>query len=702
MDGARNLIAYYSSNDKEAVMAVLGNGGIKRPLMDWQFERCSNRRPIVSTKNGKLSGFNGIMPVNIWLDGKCVDAAWSCDFIVSPDCRRQGIGRQLKAALDADWPFLMALGISRVGQLALRTAGWVPFHGPKRYSRVLIGHDWRHRLVAEFQRATYLIMGKIRRKKLAPFTITRSDKLPAKKQVDSLLQAVIDDYDGCVIRDWDYLDWRYAQAPYHGYYFLHVYEETTLVGLGVVGETDSQLSFVDYLGPYGKSAIKIALVEYVISTAEKKERLNCTTSDKDLQRALLRSGFLPVRQGRIAFHVRDNRKAALPKPKHWFLMGGDSDSEMLAQARNCWAQLSISIWDDALFDQSEAEWDDLANRSNANPLFMKWQWQHTWWREFGLPNKHKLHIIAVRDRSMRLIALAPFYWRERSVYGVRTTRLEALGNLWQGPATMRSEYLEPLVDPHWLEPATTAIAESLATKPIFDDLVFSDVPLSSRNANQLLLTLQGKWSTRQLVRIREDETRFIVLPNEFGDYLSALGGNTRRRLFGRRKYLNDIGSVSRKYATSDSLSHYFELLNDFHVRRWGKPAFVGPTLTFHLTLAAHLLSKKQLRLSKISVDGRDVSVLYNAISGDREYNLQMGFDETFHGGKLSLGILHLGYAIEESIDNEIRIFDLLAGAGKTEHYKYRITNSGTQLCRWHVIRPRWLRSIYALRHAARQ
>ena len=346
---------------------------------------------------------------------------------------------------------------------------------------------------------------------------------------------------------------------------------------------------------------------------------------------------------------------------------------------------------------SRNEWDDLRARANADPLFMSWLWQSTWWGHFGSHNRLHLHIIAVRNNRNRLVAIAPFCKRKHKVHGVSTTRLETLGNLWQGPQTMRSEYMEPLIDPDWLEPATSAIAELLFKMGSVDELLLPDCPVTSQSSNLLFAKLKSRWFVRKIVRIGEDETRYSKLPNGFDDYLANLGPNTRRRFYGRRKLAAQIGEVAIELADISTITSYFDDLNSFHIERWGQPVFEGTRLAFHIELAVELLDLGHLRLTRLTIAGNTISILYNIIAGDREYNFQMGFDQDFLKGKLSPGLLHLGYALEKAMMENRAEFDLLAGAGKNELYKLRITDSGVQLCTWHAVRPLWRQAVYKIR-----
>ena len=93
-------LEHYNLMDRDEVLSLLANAGFKRFLIDWQFENCSDGAPIVAKEDSRIIGFNGVMPVKVQCMGNEIAAAWSCDFIVSPRFRRQGIGAALKQKLD--------------------------------------------------------------------------------------------------------------------------------------------------------------------------------------------------------------------------------------------------------------------------------------------------------------------------------------------------------------------------------------------------------------------------------------------------------------------------------------------------------------------------------------------------------------------------------------------------------------------------
>ena len=67
----------------------------------------------------------------------------------------------------------------------------------------------------------------------------------------------------------------------------------------------------------------------------------------------------------------------------------------------------IETWTEERFSASRADWQELLVRSDADPLFMSWDWQWRWWKHVGRRMGSELVLIAVLDGNSRLRALAP-------------------------------------------------------------------------------------------------------------------------------------------------------------------------------------------------------------------------------------------------------------------------------------------------------
>jgi CelD/BcsL family acetyltransferase involved in cellulose biosynthesis len=169
--------------------------------------------------------------------------------------------------------------------------------------------------------------------------------------------------------------------------------------------------------------------------------------------------------------------------------------------------------------------------------------------------------------------------------------------------------------------------------------------------------------------------------------------NLRRRLEGH-------GSFRLEQVDSDEIAASLAELNYLHQLRWNKPAFSGKRLAFHVDLARHLADTAELALSRLRVGKEVVSVLYDIRKGVRQYNIKMAFDPNF-SGRLSLGLIHLGYAMESAADRGVRVYDFLAGPGQKNDYKRHLGQTRCELSSVQVLRGAVLPSLYRRYDGAR-
>src|SRR5712692_8540819 len=91
------------------------------------------------------------------------------------------------------------------------------------------------------------------------------------------------------------------------------------------------------------------------------------------------------------------------------------------------------IEDVEAFRRLRTEWNDLLAASDADCVFLTWEWLFTWWKHFGAGLR--LAILAVRDRG-ELVGIAPLALRRRLGFPV----LEFLGSGLVG-----SDYVDVIV-----------------------------------------------------------------------------------------------------------------------------------------------------------------------------------------------------------------------------------------------------------------
>ncbi len=340
------------------------------------------------------------------------------------------------------------------------------------------------------------------------------------------------------------------------------------------------------------------------------------------------------------------------------------------------------------FSSAERDWQQLLDASDADPLFLSWHWMYDWWQRFHRPGD-RLRLIAAY-RGDRLIGLAPLYQAQaRYLRGLLPVqRLQFLGTGIRRNAGLRSEYLGFILDREQRDAALDALLGALGELDGWQEACFQDVP----SENPLTNRLDTLGKRRELSRLRAYP---IDTSSRFEDYLASLGRNTRLKLYNRRKLLNSLGQVELR--PGRDLNQLIDILNKFDMERFGYA-----TLNQRARTQLHALDRctPDLPVSKHSslllLDGKPLSVVINCLLQGQIYNFQLGYQPNFHK-KISLGTLHLGYAIEQAFnDPDIHCFDLLLGGGKNSDYKRHLSDRSREAVSWQVMRSPLLKTLFAI------
>ena len=355
--------------------------------------------------------------------------------------------------------------------------------------------------------------------------------------------------------------------------------------------------------------------------------------------------------------------------------------------------VNITEWDIQDFQQAKDAWTDLLVRSDADPLFMSWEWLHTWWEVFSEPSM-QLKIFAASDDTNRLIGLAPLYLSKTTTKKIITSRrLQIIGNCWRGKSTMKTELMSFIADRDNAKQIILSLFQHINEQNDWDELVLSDLPKNS-STYQLLSTQQvlPNCYTRNA---EEYDSFYIKTACAFEAYLKQLGKNTRLRIYNRRKILEKLGTVQFEINGEDEITTKLNLLNELHSKRWGNAIFTGKSLAFNQKVAELMAKRDALCFSTISLNGKPLSIQYNYQINGHKYNIQSGFNPDVHK-KIALGYLHFGYEIENSCNSETFAYDMLAGDGQNSSYKDRLTSDHIQIINIQIIRSPLIKFLYRM------
>lgn len=699
-------IVSYSPDYKRGILQLMSGVPYKGLIWHWQYEENPyglTFEPIVITHSEKVVGFNGAMSVEIIYKGESRQAIWSCDFYVHSDYRGKGLGKTVKDKQFSSNSIIMALGLSEAAAYVWKKKGCNPNEDIcilRRYGKV---DTVRKSVWALFQAFEYLKGFRSRVSRNACQLII-NDSLAKKADVDRLWKKVGGSYKKIVVRNYEYLHWRYEKHPLARYKFIHTMRDGELVAIGVFSKYKNSARFVDMVVHSADIEARDALISGWLELYPDSSVYSCATTDNLIQKCLRTHGFCKIRDKLWHFVHSTVQHDAAPE-KGWFLMPGDSDGDFLEAAATEFKHgdrksgVTVKETNDFMdFKHMREEWAELLCKADANKLFLSWEWQYTWWETWADALGLKL-ILLKAYHADKLVGIAPLYIdhvRLRS--GPKVRRIQFIGNAWGREGTVRTEYLEFIASKSQSPDVCDAFIEYMSEMKHWDEFVICDLQKDSDTYQQII---KHKTRRRWFVDVADkDQGMKIGTIDRFEDYVRGLGPNTRLKLFNRREYLNSRGDVEHVSASKAELDWYLSILNSFHQARWGKDCFTRPSLDFHKTLINRLSGEQNYSLNCIKVDGKPISVLYNLTAGNTVYNIQSGFNQTFNK-KLSLGTLHMGYAIEESFSN-VRVinFDMLAGRGKTEFYKSKYRGKTVYFVTLRATTSKKLKLLYIIKNNA--
>ncbi|WP_417530553.1 GNAT family N-acetyltransferase [Marinobacter lipolyticus] len=322
-------------------------------------------------------------------------------------------------------------------------------------------------------------------------------------------------------------------------------------------------------------------------------------------------------------------------------------------------------------------------------LFQTKAWQSAWWETWGQQKQFRL----IREWDGEVSGLYESRYRWKGLLPIRS--LQFVGTSHRELRTPRTEYNRFFGDDLSGASLIVAMEQILEGYP-WTEVVFSDLLCGSEELSALVtIAATHRWAFRINA---SDDGYAVATTGSFKDYLASLGVNSRLRLYNRRKLLESLGEVHLENLWPGNPELFFQTLNRFHRVRWDKNCVAEKSLEFHMKFLSRIEEEEgEPLLSVLRSNGEVVSVLYNVRYCGVVYNIQAGFEESFHK-KLSLGSLHLGYAIEEAFRCPVtRRFDFLAGEGKNENYKSRFATESYQFISVMLVKSVLFRALYWMR-----
>lgn len=324
--------------------------------------------------------------------------------------------------------------------------------------------------------------------------------------------------------------------------------------------------------------------------------------------------------------------------------------------------------DAAAFPALEREWKSLLRRSNANTVFLTWEWQNIWWDWFG--GQAQLSILAIRDDD-ELVGLAPLCSLP-SIEGPRI--LQPVGGIDV------SDYLDVLVVADGrAEKVYDALWSFLTNEysDAWDVLDLHNVPSSSPTL-KLLPALAARSGQVEVMSHIEEVCPVIALPSTWEDYLALLNKKQRHEVRRKMRKASREATVHWQYA--DNPATLDEEVDEFvrlHRQSGGhKKAFMDDRMQgFFGEVARSAFDRGWLRLAFLSVNNTRVASMFCFEFDDAFMVYNSGYEPDLYPS-LSTGIVLLAHCIRDAIERGLKVFDFLRGE---EEYKYRFGGVPTEI-----------------------
>lgn len=313
---------------------------------------------------------------------------------------------------------------------------------------------------------------------------------------------------------------------------------------------------------------------------------------------------------------------------------------------------------DSVFTELKAEWNELVQRSIANCVFSTLEWQSNWWAAY---QPGELLVVAVRDDSDKLIAIAPWFI-ETKADGERVLRGIGCVDV--------TDYVDCIVDADCTTQVFGCLAGLLLENAArYDRINLCNIPEHSPTYALFPSILQQNGFTTETEQ--QEVCPAIQLPGDWESFLNQLDKKNRHEL--RRKLRRGEAEGEISWYTVNE-THNLEEQLDLFLKLMASSAphkaeFLRDekNVAFFRRVMPVMFACGWLQLNFLTIDGVPAATYLNFDYNRRVMVYNSGLDQTFLNA--SPGIVLLAHNIRHAIENGYTVFDFLRG---NEEYKYRI------------------------------
>jgi hypothetical protein len=296
-----------------------------------------------------------------------------------------------------------------------------------------------------------------------------------------------------------------------------------------------------------------------------------------------------------------------------------------------------------------------------------YNWTRTYLRD------DRLWCVTVYDHE-KLAAIAPLWVDEIRCGGLFKLRILK----FLGSTEVCSDHLDLIIQKKKAPLLVTAIRDHLFGSPAGDWDVFEYHNVS---CNSLILSSFSKLAAadfRCIKRVIDGYSvcPYVVLPQNWDEYVASLSINQRRALKVSTKRLSDEGNLELRFCENKAaLPEEMARLIELNRRTWASRGQTGSFATrefelFHERVAECFLAQGKLFLCSLWLNKQHLGSFYGFMHDRTVYYYITGVEKNLVQ-RANIGRVLLAGCIRETIKRGCREFDMLRG---DEQYKYDWTN----------------------------
>ena len=313
------------------------------------------------------------------------------------------------------------------------------------------------------------------------------------------------------------------------------------------------------------------------------------------------------------------------------------------------------------------EWDNLLAQSPNNTISLTWDWVRNWIDVYI--DSDQLLCIAIYDKQ-KLVGLAPLWVKQTSYFGI--IKLKVLSFI--GSEEICPDHLDFIIAEKYINKIPKLFWEAVfgPLRKHWDIWEYHYVPSDSQILHQFCQIAGIEYNCMKYEIEGYSICPYIALPDNWNNYVSSLSGNQRRALKISTDLIENAGTVS--WDICKDVSNLDNLLAShirLHHKSWQDRGQSGSFNTkkfnvFHRKFAENRLSRNELLLCSLNLDGNPIGSFYGFEHNKIMYYYLLGVDREAVP-KASIGRVVIGNCVRLSIERGCKELDLLRGF---ESYKY--------------------------------